>query len=202
MNDPLGLETPVMKASSISLKKSTRQLWRGAIQSVTEAQEKFLAAYRATLNETIPGWEKNWRNNPHLVRTLIEVEDYMKALCRENGMELTAFNRYRKGARAAVFMDVPFKLGANFTLEELRALKRSGNPVREAQKMRHARKIRQAEAVISEIATVLPLPEKNENPMDYIEGIGGRLAEYLFAAREMLSAEAYGKLITLLHRLK
>jgi hypothetical protein len=202
MSDPLGLELPVMKASSVTLKKSTLQLWRGAIHSITEAQDKFLAAYRATLNETIPGWEKNWRNSPHFVSRLIEVEDYMKALCRENGMELTAFNRYRKGARATLLMDVPFKLGANFTLEELRHLKRSGNPVREAKRMRQARKVKQAEAVLSQIATVLPLPEKGENPLDYVEGISGRLAEYLFAAREKLSAEAYGKLITLLHRFK
>jgi hypothetical protein len=200
MNEALMI--PVAKASAIVLSKRTVNLWRGAIFSVEEAKKKFLAAYRATLDDAIPGWKTTWQTNPQFPKALMETEDYMKAICQENGMEAMTFNRYRKAARITLLLDMPFKLGSQFTIQELRHVKESGDPKREARKIINARHARRAEAVLSKTATVLPLPEKGDNPLEYIEGISGRLAEYLHAAGEYLDKKTYTKLLMLIHSLK
>jgi hypothetical protein len=203
MNDPLMIPAVRATANAVVLSKRTVNLWRVAIGSVEEAKKKFLAAYRATLDDAMPGWKTTWQANPQFPKTLMEAEDYMKMLCLENGMERTTFSRYRKAARTSLLMDMPFKLGLEFSIEQLRTMKRSGNPNLEAKKIRQERIVKRAETVLARTAaTVLPLPEKGENPLEYIEGISGRLAEYLHAAGEHLDKKTYTKLIMLIHSLK
>jgi len=188
---------PVIASSNITLRNNTIQLWKSAIWTVKQAQDKFLAAYQATVTDAIPNWKTTWRNDPNFPCRLIEVEDFISALCRQNGMPLTTFNRYQKAARAATLGDVSFNLGANFSIRELQQVKQG---LKTIQGIRKERRIKAAENVITKTAAVLPLPSENENTGEYIEGIRERLARYLADTQGVLDDETYRKLLAEISR--
>ncbi len=184
---------PVMVANKITLAKKTVQMWTNAIFTVKKAQEQFLAAYECTLNDAIPGWRDTWHTDPHFPLMLAEVEEYMKALCRQNGMQETTFTRYRRAARASMLAGVPFSLANSFSIQHIRQIK---DGQADATLLKRSKRMKAAENFVSKHAAVLPLPTENENPTDYIESIGGRFAEYLRSIKEPLGQSAF-KALTL-----
>lgn len=179
---------PVMVANKITLGKKTVQMWRNAIFTVKKAQEQFLAAYECTLNDAIPGWRETWHTDPHFPVRLAEVEEYMRAICRQNGMQQTTFTRYRRAARASMLGGVPFSLANSFSIQQIRQIKDGQT---DATTLKRSKWLRAAESVVSKQAAVLPLPSEDENPVDYIECIGGRFAEYLRSIKEPLGEAAF-----------
>jgi len=188
---------PIMASSTVTLGNKTIQLWKNAIWTVKQAQDKFLAAYQATVTDAIPDWKTTWRTDPNFPCRLVGVEEFISALCRQNGMPLTTFNRYRKAARAATLGDVSFNLGANFSIRELQQIKQGQKTI---QGIRKERRVRAAENIITKTAAVLPLPGENENAGQYIEDIRERLARYLSDTQGCLDDEAYLKLLVELRR--
>jgi hypothetical protein len=177
-----------MVASNIVLAKKTLELWQAAIWTVKQAQKKFLAAYEATLDDVMPSWKDSWQTDPLFPAKLVEAEDYIKAICRQNGMSLTTFNRYRRAARASVLGDVPFSMANNFSLRQIRQIKQGETT---AAKLKRQRRISAAENLVARSAAVLPLPTDQENPVDYIESIGGRFADYLRTIKAQLGEAAF-----------
>jgi hypothetical protein len=112
-------------------------------------------------------------------------------------MTNNTFNRYRKGARAALLVDVPFSLGANFSLTEIAKIKEGADPA----EIRRARKQRTAERATSKKATVLPLPNDDADAAEFLDDIGVRLAQFLFQIKAKMGPSGYKKLVGILRKL-
>jgi hypothetical protein len=196
MNESISL--PVMVANNVTLAKATLHLWHNAIFTVKEAQEKFLTAYRASVNDAIPGWEATWQTDPYFPKKLTEVEDFIKALCQQNGMNLTTFTRYRRAARATILCNIPFSMGNTFSLVDIHRIKKGETS---AQAISRYRRQKTAETVLAKYATVLPLPTDGQNSADYIESIGHRLTSYFAAIQQQLGEEVVKELAKTLRRI-
>lgn len=183
---------PIMAGNNVVLQPKTLQRWTSAIWTVKQAQDKFLTAYQATLDDAIPNWKGSWRSDPNFPSRLVEVEGFMQALCRQNGMPLTSFTRYRKAARAATLGDMPFNMAATFSVRELQRIKQGKAT---AQEIRQQRRLRNAASVVAKSAAVLPLPTEIDCPAEYISGIRDRLTQYLDDAHGSLDDVSYRALV-------
>ena len=108
---------PAIVATKLTLSVKVQQLWRDAVWTVKQGQEKFLGAYEATIDEHIPGWRDNWKTDPHFPSRLAVIEAQIKDICRANGMPVPTFNRYRTAARKSLLMGVPFKFASSEILQ-------------------------------------------------------------------------------------
>lgn len=187
---------PAMISKKEILSTKCLALWKAAVYTVKQAQQKFIDAYKQTLHESCPEWETRWQTDPLFQTRLAEVEDNMKDVCRANGMDLTVFNRYRTAARKHVLMKVPFKMAStNFTISELREIKEDPEKAKE---LRHQKNVKHAAKQVAKHATIIPLPDAFDNDEDYLAAVQSRLTEHLSVAKSKLGPEAYKKLIALI----
>ena len=185
---------PAARGKKETVSQDVLHLWRAAVFTIKQAQKKFVEAYKATLTDLSPGWQAKWQTEPRFDARLGEVEDYIKTLCLENGMELTVFNRYRSAARKHLLMDVPFKFAAtNFTIDELKQIKEGGED--EAKALRKEKNVRHAATVVAKHATILPLPDSLDNQDDYLEMLKARLSQHFCLVKDKLGAEVCKRLI-------
>lgn len=193
--EPL-VPTTVQVAQIRVLSQKAIQLWEEAVWTVKEAQEKFIKAYRATLTEVAgKDWHQTWRTNPHFASLLADVESEIREICcGKHKMKLTTFNRYRNAARKTVLLGVPFDLSKRLTLGQIQAIevqtkdvsgedkeKSVREIVKEICKQRH---IDSAAAVVSKVATVLPLPAEEEPSEDYLAVLKAKLQSHLELVKE------------------
>jgi hypothetical protein len=187
-------EIPALVALKMTMSASLQKMWKNAVWTVKQGQDKFLRAYTATIDEQIPEWRERWKADPDFPAKLTEIEEYIKAICRRNGMPATTFNRYRTAARKALLMGTPFRFAAqNFTVAEARAIAEGGEGV--AKRLRAGKNLHHATTVVSRHATIIPVPEDGVNPEDYLEMVSGRLSECLRLIRERLGSEIHDRLV-------
>jgi hypothetical protein len=187
-------DIPAIVRSKINISAKVQAAWKSAVWTVKQGQDKFLAAYKATIDEQIPEWETTWKTDPHFPARLSEIEDYIKAICRSNKMPLTTFNRYRQGARKSLLMGTPFRFATqNFTVDEARQIAEGGAEV--AKEIRHQKNVRHAATVIAKHATLLPIPNTDDNKEDYLEAATKALAAHLDKVRQTLGADVANQLL-------
>jgi len=185
---------PAIVQEKIRFSAAVQAAWKSAVWTVKQGQQKFLAAYRATIDEAIPNWQETWQTDPHFGKSLGEIEEHMKAICRSNGMGLTTWNRYRQAARKALLMGTPFHLAAqNFTVDEARQIAEGGQEV--AKTLRHEKNLRHAATIVQNHATILPIPKPEDNVEDYLDWLSKNLKEHLAKVAETFGPEATKRLM-------
>lgn len=190
----MNLLIPTLAAKRYTISEDAQKLWKGAVWNVRQGQVKFLEAYRKTLDELIPGWEGSWKNDPNFSVALGEVEKYIHDICKANGMTNTVFNKYRGAARKSCLMNVKFDFAfSNFTMRQLREICQGGEE--KANEIRRSKNIKSAIGLLTNKATVLPLPVEGEHQDDYLENVKGLLAAHIQAVREKYGEDAARKLL-------
>lgn len=185
---------PSAVKSAITISADTQKMWKGVVWSVKQAQDRFIEAYKATLTELIPGWEKTWKENPHFSKSLGDIESYISQLCRTNGMPLTVFNKYRGAARKSVLLKVPFTFAAsNFTIPELKEIATGG--VGTAKVIRKEKNLHHAATQVSHHATILPLPSDDVHVDDYLATVKSRMQDHLRAVTEKFGPDVTRQLL-------
>lgn len=171
--------TTALVVNKIAFSHKTIGEWNLATESVKEAQSRFLRAYRSSITDICgEGWENTWRTMPNFSTCLREIEKEMKRYCTAGGMSASVFTRYQSAARKHCFLDVPFNFGTTLSLDEIRQAKEiaekepgtnSKEKLRQALKtVREQKYIQKAASKVSRVATVLPLPEPEVHPEDFL----------------------------------
>lgn len=187
-------EIPAIVRQKIKISAKVQSAWKSAVWTVKQGQEKFLMAYKATIDEQIPDWKDRWKNDPGFAQQLAEVEEYISQICRSNGMGLTTFNRYRTAARKALLTGTPFKFAAqNFTIAEAKAISEGGEEV--ARQIRREKNLNHAASMVAKHATILPIPEPGANPQDYLDIVSRRLADHMALVKERFGDDVCSQLV-------
>jgi len=192
------INPPAIVATKYTISEQSRELWRKAIWTIKQAQKRFVRAYDSTLRDTLGDDYKNkWKKDSHFMDTISEIEKDIQKLCREAGMSLTTFNRYRSAARKCVLLDVPFSMAGHLSLKEIREC--AGIPGDDLQAAQHAireKKIAQWNINrAAKVATVLPLPEKSQHPDTYLQELTPKIIEHLKRVTWEYGAAAGNKMI-------
>jgi hypothetical protein len=184
-----------MTQTANAISPELQKLWRTAVFTIKQSQEKFLEAYRKTLDHYCPNWSGTWRNDPHFPRALGDIEKTIWAMCKDNGMNLTTYNRFRGAARKSLLMGVPFNIAAgNFSIQELAEIKAGGNEV--AKQMRRQKGVKRALSLLGQSATVIPgEPASGEHPEDYLQSVKQALTVSLAKVKEICGEKAARQLL-------
>jgi hypothetical protein len=101
--------------------------------------------------------------------------------------------RYRHAARKALLLEIPFNIARqNFTSAEAQAIAKGEADPKELRKYKN---LQHASSQVTKHATILPLPESDDNPNDYIETVATRLVEHLKVVKERLGEVVHTKLV-------
>ena len=101
---------PVSVAQRIALPPDVINLWKGAVWSIKQGQERFIKAFTATLDHLMPDWKTTWKTDLAFSLKLKDVEDAVKEMVRANGLSLRTWNRYVTSARKSLLCGVPLSL--------------------------------------------------------------------------------------------
>src|SRR5262249_20799665 len=116
--------------------------------------------------------------------------------CRENGMPKWTFSRLKNASRKALLTGIPFHLSADaISVEEAKEIGQSPDPVAKAKEIRKLKKARHARQVLKTTATVLPLPEKTDEPKRYFADLRVRLQGHIDQVTELFGQEVVDKLL-------
>jgi hypothetical protein len=107
------------------LSEATIDKWHQTVWQVKQAQELFVSTYRSSLEDVAgKNWKKTFTEWENYVEVTKYVEDEIKSICINSGMDVTVFNRYRTAARKICFHsteeeELPFNIAANFSLKDM-----------------------------------------------------------------------------------
>lgn len=172
-------------ASASVLNSKTVEKWSKATWSVKDAQEKFVEAYRATLDDQMPGWQDNWKTDAAFDKNLTAVEKIMREICIANNMTAHSFNYYKHAARRILFCGLSWKLGnQNYTKEQCVTLIQTPEERREevAKEMRRHKTHKRALSKIKADKAVITRPRDGMTAEQHAQWqieVCGQLREYL-----------------------
>lgn len=186
---------PAMVAQKVALPPDVINLWKGAVWSIKQGQERFIKAFGATLDHLMPDWKTTWKTDPRFSLKLKDVEDAVKEMVRANGLSLRTWNRYMTSARKSLLCGVPFEFTQAMSLEDLKRIAQAANPELLAKQIRKERRTRTVISRAENYATVLPRPNPNDHRADYLDLVTTRLKDHLRIVKEKYGEDGYRAII-------
>jgi len=186
---------PAIVAQRIALPPDVINLWKGAVWSIKQGQERFIKAFAATLDHLMPDWRTTWKTDPMFSLKLKDVEEAVREMARANGLSLRTWNRYVTSARKSLLCGVPFEFTQAMSLEDLKRIAQAENPELLAKQIRKERRTRTIVSLAENYATVLPNPHPTDHRADFLETAATRLKEYLRIVKEKYGEDGYKTII-------